>query len=444
MEPKGNFIAVGVFLVAAVTAIGCVAVWLMTGGVNRHDRETIVIIYEGDASGLKKGSAVTFNGVRVGEVVKLGLIEKEPSSVSIVASVDERTPIKVDSQISLSHHGFTGITNVSLSGGTKESASLFVLGGKRELRVQDTTTRDLMEGARKIIGRTDESIARISSLLQNNEQTVALIMQNIEVFTRSMAGSYATVGRILDNVEEVISVFDADEVQSILGDAQSISSELSRTSDGLNKIITTISDLSERTDRGMMALVSLIEEVLKVSKTIDVDRISPVFNKTMDAMESLAERTAELNEMIEDMQSITRVVNSFVSGVGADEKDIRTSVVKVRQTIENLESLSSHISTLIHDADTGIDKNQAGLLFAELNELLKSSSETAKKFHDLANTIDVRVKGISDDVHGVSLTSNKALHAIKQLAEDISANPQFLLFGGNRSSVTEYSTKRRN
>ena len=56
------------------------------------------VIFEGSASGVRKGSGVNFAGVRVGEVVSLKL---DHHRVIAMTRIDNNTPIRKDTQVGL-------------------------------------------------------------------------------------------------------------------------------------------------------------------------------------------------------------------------------------------------------------------------------------------------------------------------------------------------------
>ena len=65
------------------------------------------VIFEGSASGLRKGGSVNFAGVRVGEVVSLTL--DNPRRVVVLAMIDGNTPVRKDTEVGLEFQGLTGI-----------------------------------------------------------------------------------------------------------------------------------------------------------------------------------------------------------------------------------------------------------------------------------------------------------------------------------------------
>src|SRR5882724_9777246 len=77
------------------------------------------VIFEGSASGLRKGGSVNFDGIRVGEVVSLKL--DHPRRVVALALIDGNTPVKSDTQVGLEFQGLTGIAAISFTGGSDEA-----------------------------------------------------------------------------------------------------------------------------------------------------------------------------------------------------------------------------------------------------------------------------------------------------------------------------------
>src|SRR6202047_4033560 len=73
------------------------------------------IVFEGSASGLRKGGSVNFDGVQVGEIKSLKL--DNPRRVVALTRVDNSAPIRKDTVVGLEFQGLTGVAAISLTGG---------------------------------------------------------------------------------------------------------------------------------------------------------------------------------------------------------------------------------------------------------------------------------------------------------------------------------------
>ena len=67
METKANYVIVGIFTLVAIVAAFAFVYWTAAIG-DRGETALLRVRIPGSASGLGRGSAVLFNGVKVGDV----------------------------------------------------------------------------------------------------------------------------------------------------------------------------------------------------------------------------------------------------------------------------------------------------------------------------------------------------------------------------------------
>jgi phospholipid/cholesterol/gamma-HCH transport system substrate-binding protein len=80
------------------------------------------IVFEGSASGLRKGGSVNFDGIQIGQIKSLKL--DNPRKVVALAMVDSSAPIRKDTVVGLEFQGLTGIAAISLVGGAPAAPSV--------------------------------------------------------------------------------------------------------------------------------------------------------------------------------------------------------------------------------------------------------------------------------------------------------------------------------
>ena len=119
MEIRARYVQMGAFTLAVLVAGFAFVYWLNNAGSLR-DRAVYRVRFEGSVSGLLKGSAVLFNGIRVGEVTRLDLNPTDPRQVQVIIAVDRNAPVRVDTTVSIDFQGLTGSPVVSLAGGKSE------------------------------------------------------------------------------------------------------------------------------------------------------------------------------------------------------------------------------------------------------------------------------------------------------------------------------------
>src|SRR5258706_10519154 len=120
METKANYVLIGLFaMCVVVAALGFVFWFHNIGGTAK--RSTFIVRFDGSAAGLRPGSAVLFNGIRMGEVMKITVNPDDPHQVLATVEIDNRAPIRTDTAVGLDFQGLTGISSIALTGGSKEA-----------------------------------------------------------------------------------------------------------------------------------------------------------------------------------------------------------------------------------------------------------------------------------------------------------------------------------
>jgi phospholipid/cholesterol/gamma-HCH transport system substrate-binding protein len=78
METRARYALIGLFMLAVILASFGFVYWLENKG-GFAERKTYQVRFQGSVSGLLIGSAVLFNGIRVGEVTHLTLSADAPT-----------------------------------------------------------------------------------------------------------------------------------------------------------------------------------------------------------------------------------------------------------------------------------------------------------------------------------------------------------------------------
>src|ERR1700687_1543006 len=139
MEIRAPYAFIGLFVLSAIVAVFGFVYWLHHAG-GLGERTVYRVRFENSVSGLLKGAAVLFNGVRVGEVTDLQLTPENPRQVMVTIAgaptpenprqarvtiaVAPTTPVRTDTQVDLDFQGLTGVPVVTLAGGNMAAPAL--------------------------------------------------------------------------------------------------------------------------------------------------------------------------------------------------------------------------------------------------------------------------------------------------------------------------------
>lgn len=245
MERRANYVMIGLFTFAAIAAAFAFVFWIH----HTSDKKTGVayrVIFDGAVSGLRVGSSVLFNGIRVGEVTALRLDPDAPSQVTALIIVNKATPIRSDTYVGLEFTGLTGIAAVSLKGITTSAPLLEKEEGEPpSLRADISASQDMMQAARDVLAKADALIAA-------NQEDLRKAVQNLTAFTDVLAKNSDNIDSILKNTKDATAGAKEliENVDKRTGEMSTNFNTLMKTSTTQVQIIgKSVSDLAKNPSR---------------------------------------------------------------------------------------------------------------------------------------------------------------------------------------------------
>ena len=152
MEIRARYVLVGFFTLAVIAGGFAFVYWLQTAG-GAGKRKSFDIHFSNTVSGLLRGSPVLFNGIRVGEVTGLQLVPDNPRAVDATIAINESTPVRSDTLVSLEFQGLTGVAAVTLNGGSENAPAptAQLQGGLPALTASEAAGESMSESARRVL-----------------------------------------------------------------------------------------------------------------------------------------------------------------------------------------------------------------------------------------------------------------------------------------------------
>lgn len=195
MERKANYVLIGLFTLAAIAAAFAFVFWIHYTS-DKKQGVAYRVIFDGAVSGLRVGSSVLFNGIRVGEVTALRLNADSPSQVTALVLVNKATPIRSDTYVGMEFTGLTGIASVSLKGISATTPLLEKEEGEPPtLKADISASQDMMQAARDVLAKADALIAA-------NQEAVHKAIANLETFSDTLAKNNDNIDAIIKNGKE--------------------------------------------------------------------------------------------------------------------------------------------------------------------------------------------------------------------------------------------------
>lgn len=297
MENRQSHVLVGAIAIAILAALFAFALWL--GRVSGDPKKEYDIFYRQSVTGLAVGSAVQFGGVPVGQVTRIALMPETPEFVRVRISIDEAVPVLQGTTASLESVGFTGVSQIQLTGSERGRPPIITEGpfGVPVIPTKPGGFGAILSSAPELLDRVSTLTARLSELLDDqNRESLGGILRNLEVTTRAIAERPEDIRATVTELRQTLAAATraADAISGTAGRANQLLDEQGRP---------LIADL-----RGAVANAN--------SSLARVDRLT---ESAEPAIQGLSQQTLpEVNRLVSDLQQVTERLGAISAKLDED------------------------------------------------------------------------------------------------------------------------------
>lgn len=219
------------------------------------------IVFEGSASGLRKGGSVNFDGVQIGEIKSLKL--DNPRKIVALVMVDNNAPIRKDTAVGLEFQGLTGVAAISLTGGAAAAAAVPL-----DEDGIPILTADLSE-----VESIRDSLHNVDRILVGNQALLKDSLLSFETYTASLVSKGEAIDSIFRKTDTAFASLDSamskiDNVVPVLADGKA---------DELFEKVKTIRELADSfkkksdafMEEGRRSLVDISEAAIKITRKVN-------------------------------------------------------------------------------------------------------------------------------------------------------------------------------
>ncbi|ARP52076.1 MlaD family protein [Alcaligenes faecalis] len=286
MEPRAHHVLIGVFTLVVAVAAVLFSLWLAKAGQDAETRDYDIVFLEG-VRGLSRGSAVQYNGLRVGEVRQLRLDPNDLQRVRAQVSIQASIPIHEDTQARLALAGITGQSVIELSGGTPNSPLLEATG----------------DGLPMIVA----SPSPLAQLMAGGEELMTQI------------------SKLLDNANTFLSSENSQSLSASLQKLEVLMGQLSTASEGVPSLVKELSQASQQATTLLSSTQGLVDR-----------QGTQAMNAIQKSMEDFSRATQSLNKLLEQ--------NSAAIGRGAQGlTEIEPALRELRQVLAGFRAVTSRL-----------------------------------------------------------------------------------------------------
>jgi phospholipid/cholesterol/gamma-HCH transport system substrate-binding protein len=456
METRANYVIVGIFTLVAIVAAFAFVYWTSAIG-DRGETAMLRVRIPGSASGLGRGSAVLFNGVKVGDVRRVYIDVLNPTVAIADTEIDRLTPITKSTQADIGIAGLTGQSNIELKGADLREPNLLDE-AEREERVAEITANpsavtNLLQTAQDIFKRADNVLTQLEGFTQDVRGPLTQTAENAKKFSDALAANADGIDKFLSSVsalseelagvsgkldgtlkaaEELLNSVDRQKIENIVGNVETFTNSLKEQSarfdeivGGVDKAVGSINDFAEKAEQTLSKVDGVLEGVDTETVRVALSNIAKASASADRAAGDIAEFTGKLRPRAEDIDEVIK---------------------DAREISGRLNEASTRVDGILVKVDKLLGSGEAEGVMAD-------ASATLKSFKEVADTLNSRLGTIMDglgrfsgqglrDVEALVRDSRRSINRIEQAVSDLERNPQRIITGGD-GTVRQYDGRIR-
>ena len=297
LETRSSYVLVGSVVLAFTVLLFAAVLWLAR--FSGEDKPEYDILFSGGITGLAVGSAVAFNGVPVGSIQRIALVPKAPRLVRVRIEVDGETPILQGTTATVEGVGFTGVSQVALTGSMGGTPPITAIGG---------WGRPLIPARRGGLGQL---LASAPELLNNVSELTASLNKMLNPANRQ------SIGGILANTERLSTAL-ADRGPEIAATIAETRQTLRAATLAVDQL-TRVAASSDRLLNGeVRSLVGNLDKTV-VRANSSLSKVDALVGAAKPGVDALATRTVpEIGQLVRDLREVTTSLGAVSAKLDED------------------------------------------------------------------------------------------------------------------------------
>ncbi len=434
METRANFVLIGAFTLAVIAGAFLFVLWF-SGLTRTADHQTYAVLFDGSVAGLTRGSAVQFNGIRVGEVTEINLVANDPRHVEVRVDLVGHVPINQDTKARLEIQGLTGGAAIALTGGAPDSPPLVSKNGKPPVIVAESSEmQNILEAVQKLSARADEVLGNVDKLVSENSAAIGDVVHNVDVFSKALADNAGGVNSALsgvaelgkkigpladrlnglsDDLDKVVKAVDPDKVGGIVGDVKTLSGTLA---DHKAQIASTLDDaaaLAKRLNDTAGKLDSALADFDNLVKSVDTKKVANFVDGANSLGLTLQQRQGDIDTIVKNASELS---------------------AKLNHSADKIDGLMTSLQSFVGSPD--------------LKGPLAEFGDASRSVRQLADNLDARTKDIAAGVshftstglreyEALAIDGRRTINDLDRAIRDFEHSPNEVLFGA-KSNLPDY------
>jgi phospholipid/cholesterol/gamma-HCH transport system substrate-binding protein len=297
METRAHHVLIGAFTIGVFLLALVFVLWMSKSSVDRKFNDYEIDFTEA-VTGLSTGGLVQYNGIKVGEVIRLHLAADDPRKVVAIVRLDANAPVRQDTRAKLGLQGVTGLAFIQLSGGAPGSPPL----------------------------------------LPTAEHPIPVIPSEESALSKLLASGSDVVTSVNDMLLRLNQILSDDNVKRISSTLEHVEQLSGSLSDQRGDLSITLKQLADATGELKRTLTTL-DTMANTTNALVRDDLRGVLQQTQKALESVEKVAGSTGTLVDENRG---AIDRFTS---QDLRQIGPTVLELRETLRSLKQLSDKLGT---------------------------------------------------------------------------------------------------
>ncbi len=254
METRASYVIVGAFALSILVGALLFVLWAAKSA--KGDLRAYEVLFRQSVSGLSVGSAVSLEGVRIGQVSDIKVSPTDPGQVIVRVLVAADAPIRQNSQAMLEPQGVTGMSIVAISAGTADSPRLADITGEIErIPARPSRLQEIMNNIPSILASVNEMVDRANTLLSpENTETATRLLASVTRIAETLAQNSDSIGKGMAGFGEAGQSFAASgkRLETFMASAQTlVDKDFRNAAQSVDKAAGHISTVTDAIEPGL-------------------------------------------------------------------------------------------------------------------------------------------------------------------------------------------------
>ena len=226
-----------------------------------RNQSPLRIVFNGSASGLRKGSSVTFDGVPAGEIRSIKL--ENPRRIVAMVMLENSAPIRKDTTVGIEFQGLTGVAAIALVGGAPSAPEVPLDEDGIPVLTADWSEQQSIT----------DTLHNVDRVIVENRGAIKDALLSFETYTASLKSKGDTIDNIVGKADAAVAGFDSTvaKISGVLpGFADGKAEELFEKVKSFHELADTYKKKSTVfLDEGRRMLLDVSEAANNMTRKID-------------------------------------------------------------------------------------------------------------------------------------------------------------------------------